>query len=510
MKENEKKEKGLSRRSFLTAGAIGSIVSAATVTQVTTDAFANKVEEVTKELNIQEHDEFPHEVRKDYKSIPSYSTCHGHGFFPDQLEAIGVKVDKEMKKSGKKFLDACNYTFDNDKKGYDQISKAVYGGAWALSATAAGPMPGAIGDYGLMSWDNYSEKFPPAKQDNNFVHKEKAKFKNKQHAADVIKRAARLYGADLVGITRRDERWDYSKNLNYLPPAARKIFPMSPQKFGQMMKAGGEGMKQAMESHTPDKWLHGWEHAGFIPKTVIVMAYEMDYESIAATPTVIGSAAPAEGYSQMSKTSHQLAVMIRQLGYRAIPCGNDTGMSVPYAIAAGLGEGSRMGQLVTYQFGPRVRISKVYTDFDFVEYDKPKSFGVFHFCKSCKRCADACPSKAIPLDTEPTFEPTHEDKDNAYFNATGVKKWYLNARKCFQFWGDSGHDCAACITACPYNKPDFWHHRLVEKINKVMPGAAHDFMREMDKVFGYGNTYDEAAVDRFFKNHKNRKYNGGI
>jgi ferredoxin len=130
--------------------------------------------------------------------------------------------------------------------------------------------------------------------------------------------------------------------------------------------------------------------------------------------------------------------------------------------------------------------------------------------KSCRRCADACPGKAIPHDAEPSFEPTHEDKDTAYFNPSGVKKWYLNARKCFQFWGDSGHDCGACITTCPYNKPDFWHHRLVERLNRLMPGAVHDFMREMDIIFGYGNTYDEAAVTKFFKNYKSRKYSGGL
>lgn len=510
MNEKEQKATGLTRRKFLTAGAVGSLASAAAASQMVQSAFAEKVEEATKEFKLQEHDDFPYEVREDYKSIPSYSTVHGHGFFGDALKAMGVELDKTAYESGKKFLHACNYTFDNGKAGSDQISKAVYGGAWAISATAAGPMPGAVGDFGLMSWDNNTDKYPMAKQDNNFVHKEKAQFDSKKHAADVIKRAARLYGASLVGITRRDERWDYSKQFNPVPPPARKMFPMGPKQVQKMMKLGGKGMKKAFESHTPDKWLYGWEKAGFVPKTVIVMAFEMDYESIAATPSVIGSAAPAEGYSQMAKTAHQLAVMIRQLGYRAIPAGNDTAMSVPYAIAAGLGEGSRMGALVTYNYGPRVRIAKVFTEFDFVEYDKPKTFGVFHFCQSCKRCADACPAKAIPLDTEPSFEPTHEDKDTAYFNAAGVKKWYLNARKCFKFWGDSGHDCGACITSCPYNKPDFWHHRLVEKLNRLMPGAVHDFMREMDIVFGYGNTYDEKAVAKFFENYKGRKYSGGL
>ena len=283
---------------------------------------------------------------------------------------------------------------------------------------------------------------------------------------------------------------------------------MGPKQFQQLNEIGGENIKNAMDSHTPDKWLHDIDNtAGFVPKTDIVMAVEMDYEGISCSPSEISSAVIGEGYSEMTKVAHQMAVMIRQLGYNAIPCGNDTGMSIPYAIAAGLGEGSRMGQLVTYKYGPRVRLLKVYTDFDFVEYDKPKTFGVGEFCVSCKRCAEACPSDAITMDDHPTFEPTHENKDKAYFNAIGTKKYYLDSKKCFKQWADSGMDCSNCITSCPYNKPDFWHHQMINKIGAVLPGAAHDIMRELDIIFGYGNVDDPDAVDRFF-DPKGRNYDG--
>ncbi len=510
MKIKTKNKEGLSRRNFIKMGAASTVAGTLTAAGIPQKVLAEEGKQATGDIKVTVHNEFPHEIRKDYKPLPSYSTVHGHGFFGRALRALGVKVDEDAIKYSDKVLEHINYKFEKGKKGFDQIAKAISGGAWALNNSGAGPMPGAVGDFGLMSWDNNDDKYPMALMDNNFVHKEKAKFESKQQARDAIKRAARLYGADLVGITRRDNRWDYAKQFNPIPPVARNLFPMGPKKFGQLQRLGGENMKKAMESHTPDKWLYGWEKAGFIPKTVIVMAFEMDYEAISTAPSEISSAAKAEGYSQMTKSAHQLAVMIRQLGYKALPCGNDTGMSIPYAIAAGLGEGSRMGQLVTYKYGPRVRIAKVYTDFDFVEYDKPKSFGVFNFCKSCMRCADACPPKAISFDKEPSFEPTHEEKDNAYFNAKGIKKWYLNAKACFRFWSESNTDCAACICSCPYNKPDFWHHRLVDKLGSLMPGAVHDFMREMDIAFGYGNTFDEKAVDKFFKNHKNRKYNGGL
>ena len=75
-----------------------------------------------------------------------------------------------------------------------------------------------------------------------------------------------------------------------------------------------------------------------------------------------------------------------QPGRSNIPAGNDTALSIPIAAQAGLGELSRMGTLVTEEYGSRVRLAKVFTDLE-IKPDRPKTFGVWAFCKRCKKCA---------------------------------------------------------------------------------------------------------------------------
>ena len=108
------------------------------------------------------------------------------------------------------------------------------------------------------------------------------------------------------------------------------------------------------------------------------------------------------GYSKIAITTGSVAEFLRSLGYIGIPCGNDTALSMPYAIMAGLGEYSRMELLITPEYGPRVRLLKVFTDAPLVP-DKPIRFGVYEFCLKCKKCVEHCPVQAISYD-EPTWE----------------------------------------------------------------------------------------------------------
>ena len=98
--------------------------------------------------------------------------------------------------------------------------------------------------------------------------------------------------------------------------------------------------------------------------------------------------------SKMAFTASSLAEFIHNFGYTPIPDGNDMSLSIPLAIDTGLGQLGRNGLLITPEYGPRVRLCKVFTDPP-LEPDSPIDFGVNDFCRRCRLCADACEVDAI-------------------------------------------------------------------------------------------------------------------
>jgi reductive dehalogenase len=117
------------------------------------------------------------------------------------------------------------------------------------------------------------------------------------------------------------------------------------------------------------------------------------------------------------------------------------------AVDAGLGELSRMGYLLTKEFGPRIRLSAVTTDMTLVA-DKPVDLGIQSFCTVCKKCAVCCPSQSIPEDDDPR-------------QVNGTLRWKLNEETCFDYWAKVGTDCNVCMRVCPWSHARTWPHRLI-------------------------------------------------
>ena len=348
--------------------------------------------------------------------------------------------------------------------GYTQLDRALGAAGWEPNNYLAPDQQYGQPNTGILTWDQSD------------VADTQYEFETKAEASLAIKSAARLFHATRCGITRRDRRWDYD--------------PLYDIQNEQAL---------SWEDDFP-----------FEPKTVIVMLTEMDYEAIRTSPAWTAMGPAGDGYVMGDKCAGQIAKFLRALGYHAVASNNDLGMSVPYAVAAGLGEGARNGALIAPTIGPRHRLCKVYTDFDFVEYDQPRDFGVASFCANCKRCADSCPSEAITHADEPSWGPEYEgadDPDYTYPAREGVLKYHNDSKKCLKFWIDNDGGCSNCITSCPYNKPDYWHHRFTDAQNVIAPGPVHSFMREMDIWFGYGTVSDTEQVKAFWKSGK--KMRGG-
>jgi len=308
-------------------------------------------------------------------------------------------VDKEYKNYKREVYEKNGELIKEKKPGYSRIDYALESAAWTLYET-----------YKIMPKDvirrlGYYE-----------CYKSLPKYivENKEKMSKVLKRVASFFGASLTGITNFDEKWVYSYDCN-----GKKI-------------------------EIPKEY-----------KYAIVMAVKMDPVGLGSSPSVTSAAATALGYSQITFLVMHLGEFIRSLGYHTIDMLNDTALSIPLAIQAGLGQLGRNGLLITKKYGSGVRICKIFTDLP-LEIDHPIDFGVTNFCKNCKKCAEACEADAISFDDEPSFDTQCPE------NNPGVKKWYLNAEKCYDYWYENGADCSTCITVCPFsniklNEPkDFW------------------------------------------------------
>lgn len=196
------------------------------------------------------------------------------------------------------------------------------------------------------------------------------------------------------------------------------------------------------------KWLYRGVQVPEGVQNAIVMAVEMDAQGIAASPAVPAAIATGIGYSKMAFMLAILGEFIRNLGYTALQCGNDTALSIPLAIEAGLGELGRNGLLITPQYGSRVRLCKILTNLP-LAVDHPISFGVKDYCTTCKLCAQHCEADAISRDDNPSSITACRS------NNPGAHKWYVNAEKCYLYWCENSIDCSTCIKVCPYtSNPD--------------------------------------------------------
>lgn len=216
-----------------------------------------------------------------------------------------------------------------------------------------------------------------------------------------IKAAARRFGASLVGIAECRDSWFYSHDAEGAPISIPQSLPWA-----------------------------------------VVMAIAMNPNELRRSPGMAASAESSVGYAKMAFAAASLAGFISHLGYNALAANNDTALSIPLAVDAGLGQLGRNGLLLTEQHGPCVRLSKVFTDLP-LAVDRPPARLLHMRCESCRRCAAACPAGAISMVREPTGVAPGPS------NRVDPLRHLVDPERCYAFWTENGTSCSSCIGVCP-------------------------------------------------------------
>jgi reductive dehalogenase len=277
-----------------------------------------------------------------------------------------------------------------------------------------------------------------------------------QRMTNLIKKTAKWFGADLVGIAPFNRTWVYSH-------------------WGDHSVKLGLGGEVGDPIELPEYF-----------KNVIVMAIDMDYNHVKRSPAMDASA--DLGYAKMGFVAPSLARFVQELGYHAMPSGNDTALSIPMAVDAGLGELGRNGILITDKYGPRVRLCKVFTDLPLV-HDKPVDLGVQAFCEICEKCAKHCPGQALKYGDRTA-------EHNSISNNVNILKWPIKAEKCIQWWARNRCHCSNCIRVCPFNKVDTTLHNVTRWHVNYLP-QFNRFYKWLDDLFGYDKQVLGDPADEF-------------
>jgi epoxyqueuosine reductase len=254
--------------------------------------------------------------------------------------------------------------------------------------------------------------------------KQKEPSKKMQDLKKRIIRYCRNRGVDLIGFANV-ERWD---EANEVPPEFR------PQAI--------------------------WPPA----KTVIVLGLEMPLPIVETTPSVVHMEMYKTANVELDQLAYDLTRYLNRLGYptfffprdgygsmKALKEKNRAAFAhIPAAKYAGLGTVGASHNLLTPEFGPRVRFVSVFTS----ARVPPDPMIRKELCIKCEACAKCCPKKAIGI------RPDRVIGDYDDQACLGMAEELVN-RRCFP--------CGICTKVCPIGRD-----RTVYK----QPGIMKKYLRE--------------------------------
>lgn len=340
--------------------------------------------------------------------------------------------NEEIKYYDKKMQENLENKVNRKEKGYSEFDYAFLKGAEGYIDKIGCGLN--ICDKEANSWNSYTNSLKSPELDID-----------KLELTASVKKAAKVYGANQVGIASLDKRWFYS---HWFDETKNDSFPL-------VFSDDEKGLESI---NTPFVDSKGKRVIPESMKHIIVLLFKIDFEFLKRSPYLLSYGNSMHIYAQMCTTTLMLAELIRSLGYNAIPSINCTALNIPLAVEAGLGQMGRHGKLINPELGSMLRIAKVVTDLP-LKHDNPLDFGVIELCQTCRRCARECPVEAISSEkmNKKVLDETA---------APGYIKWEIDHKKCYSYWSECATDCSICVAVCSYNRGYKWTKSLMSNLEE--------------------------------------------
>ncbi|WP_296425383.1 4Fe-4S double cluster binding domain-containing protein [Yoonia sp.] len=287
-----------------------------------------------------------------------------------------------------------------------QVQDATRNGNYVRKSAAAFAFRPSLGAFVLL-------------QDGEAAKQKKAENASKN--AENIKAALYFLGVDAVGLSACPDWAYYSHDA-----AGDPITPYHTNAISMIIDQGHE----TMEGASGDDW--------------------------------IACAQSMRAYLRFSLLGGVLAQHLRNLGYtaRVHSVMDDEVLHPPLLLLSGLGEVSRIGEVILNPFlGPRLKSGIVTTNMP-MTHDKPIDFGLQKFCGACNKCARECPSGAITAGPKLMFN--------------GYEIWKSDSQKCttYRVSQKNGAMCGRCMKTCPWNLEGLFAEAPFRKLAMAVPQAA--------------------------------------
>jgi len=301
---------------------------------------------------------------------------------------------------------------------------AATGGYYARKSAPSYAQRRALGAFVLLQGGAAEDNAPPARDAVWY--------------SDQLKAASYFLGVDAVGMSRCPDWSWYSHDAR-----GDAVTPPHDQAISMVIDQGFE----TMEGASGDDW--------------------------------ISVAQSMRAYLRFSLLGGVIARQIRNLGFaaKAHTVLDGDVLQPPLLLLSGLGEVSRIGEVILHPFlGPRLKSGIVTTTMPLL-HDKPIDFGLQNFCENCQKCARECPSGAITAGPKRMFN--------------GYETWKSDSQKCttYRITTKGGAMCGRCMKTCPWNLEGLFAEAPFRWAASNMPQAAK-FLAKLDDMAGRGGLND--------------------